>query len=308
MTFQLITNLDNGAGLQHDYELLRNILEGAGHQVNPVHIHRPQTTVKKVDVNIFLEVVLPSVIRYADKNWIIPNSEWWGSRWDAWLPSIDRVLCKTLDCYRIWRNRVPADKCVYIGWMSQDLWDPSIPREPAFLHTAGKSLTKNTAAVIEAWKRYALPHQLIVSAFKPEIAALCKGVSNVTLVNRFSADELKRTVNRCQFFLMPSKYEGYGHAIHEALGCQAAVLTTDAAPMSSFSGICSDLLIPVERSECMSLARVHYASPQGIAERVRYAASLPSETVSRIGCEARTGFMRDNSDFIFAVQKEIREC
>jgi hypothetical protein len=47
---------------------------------------------------------------------------------------------------------------------------------------AGKSETKNTAAVMEAWRQYPLP-PLTVIAWKPNIARNCKGVPNVTFTS-----------------------------------------------------------------------------------------------------------------------------
>lgn len=305
MLIQIITNLDNGAGLQQDFNLLSGILRDMGHAVNPVHIHRPTETMVRADLNIFLEVLVPLVISLAPKNWIVPNSEWWGAHWNLQLPKIDRVLLKTHDGLRIWKDKAPG-KCAYVGWAAKDYHDATIPKELKFLHTAGKSLTKNTAAVMEAWQRYRIPYPLTVSAFKPEIARLCKGVPNVRLVDRFSHEDLVREINSSLFFLMPSKYEGYGHAIHEALGCRAVVLTTAGPPMNSFTGVPHDLLIPVERTDRMAEARASFVSARGVRDVVAKAAKLPADLLSAFGDKGREGFLQDNAYFLNAIQREFQ--
>jgi glycosyltransferase involved in cell wall biosynthesis len=293
---QIITNLDNGAGLQQDYALLSGILQELGHSVNPVHIHRPANTMAAADLNIFLEVLVPGVMSYAQRNWIVPNSEWWGRHWDVHLPKIDRVLVKTRDAESIWQAKTPG-KTTYVGWAANDYHDPTTRKELKFLHTAGKSLTKNTAAVMEAWSRYKLPYPLTVSAFKPEIARLCRGVPNVRLVSRFTHEELVGELNSSQFFLMPSKYEGYGHSIHEALGCRAVVLTTAGEPMQSFSGIPKCLLIPVERTDKMAEARASFVTAKGIRDVVANAANTSPHVLEFMGDKAREGFLQDNDFF-----------
>lgn len=304
MLVQIITNHDNGAGLQQDAAFLDGILRTMGHTTRLVHIHRPLETVGDADLNIFLEVLVPSLMRTAAKNWIVPNSEWWGHHWSAHIPKLDRVLLKTHDGLRIWNEKAPG-KTSYIGWMAEDFYRPSVPKELKFLHTAGKSSTKNTAMVIEAWKRYKIPYQLTVSAFKPEIAQPCKGVPNVRLVQRFTREELVHEVNSSQFFLMPSKYEGYGHAIHEALGCKAVVLTTAGPPMNSFSGVPRDLLIPVERTDRMGEARASFVSANAVRNVVAAAAKLPSDKLQDYGNDARAGFLRDNTFFLQAIEREF---
>lgn len=305
MLIQVITNLDNGAGLERDYDLLRHILIESGHTVRGVHIHRYHETAGRADLNIFLEVLVPELTSYAPKNWIVPNSEWWGGHWNVHLPRIDRVLCKNADCLRIWERKTPG-KCTLVGWAASDLYNPLIKKEPKFLHTAGKSLTKNTAAVMEAWKRYKLPYKLTVSAFKPEIASLCQNVPNVRLVSRFTDGELLKELNSSRFFLMPSKYEGYGHAIHEALGCKAAVLTTDAEPMRSFSGVHPELLIRPTDVRMMAEATAAIASPRDIALIVTKAASMSEPFLDGLGDCARMGFHKDNDFFHAAIREVIR--
>lgn len=294
MRVQIITNLDNGAGLEQDYELLARLFRECGHEVQAAHIHRPAEA-RRADLNVFLEVLVPSLLDLAPKTWMVPNSEWWGAHWDGSIPRFDRVICKTQDCLRIWQRK--HKRCTFTGWAARDLWDATIPKEIKFLHTAGKSQTKNTTAVTEAWRRFKLPYPLTVVAFKPEIARCAKGIQNVRLISRFTESELQHEVNSSRFFIMPSKYEGYGHAIHEALGCRSVVLTTDGEPMRSFSGIPKGLLIPAIETQRMAEAEASLVSITQLAQVVRMAAGLSTDILEVKGDEARAGFKKDNAFF-----------
>jgi hypothetical protein len=296
-TFNLISNITNGAGLQKDTELLARMLESYGHKVTRTMFNDPYPTFRRHDVNIFLEVISHPWLFHATENWLVPNSEWWGQCWEPFIPRFNKVLCKTKDCLNIW-NRKVGNRAIYTGFEANDYFNADVPRQRTFLHLAGKSETKNTAAVIAAWRTYNLPYPLIVSAFKPNIMALCKGVPNVTLVTRFGDDEAKHVINECLFHVMPSKNEGFGHAIHEALGCKGIVITTDAPPMNEFAGIDKRLCVGVERkSPRPPLTFFYEVNPGILANMVHKAAQLNEAEISSMGELARAGFLSEREFF-----------
>jgi hypothetical protein len=302
MRFNIISNLSNGAGLERDYKLVRRILEEKGHSVEGVMFDQ-SPPYPKADVNIWLEI-LPSpswgltvaAIDAAPRNWVIPNPEWWyADLWDRHLPRFEKVICKTRDCTRIFERKAPG-RCSFTGFESLDLYEPETERQPTFLHMAGKSETKNTAAVMQAWREYSLP-PLTVVAYKPNIAHNCKGVPNVVHIDRLSEDQVRGMMNRHRFHIMPSKYEGFGHYIHEAIGCGGIVLTTNARPMNEFRGIARQALIEPESQAQMRSAMAFSVSPRAIAMTVREMASLPEARLDQISENARRSFLADREDF-----------
>jgi len=304
MRYNVISNIHNGAGLQRDFGILRWFLTGCGHQVEGIMFDQ-KPPYPKADVNIWLEI-LPAphlgltaqAFDAAPRNWVIPNPEWWyAEEWDKYLHRIDKVLAKTRDCERIFVRKLGSARVAFIGFESFDLYQPQVERKLASLHMAGKSKTKSTAAVTEAWRRFALPYKLTVVAYKPTIAALCQGIPNVTHIVRVDDEKLSELMNSHLFHVMPSKYEGFGHYIHEAIGCGGLVLTTDAPPTNEFNGIAPELRIPVCEYRPMRSAMSHLVSADSVAETVRTAARLPLERVQQIRKSARAAFLSDREAF-----------
>ena len=300
--FNISTNLTNGAGLQRDYELMRRMLESYGHRVNGLMFNNYEIAPPICDISIFLEVINPPHIG-GRQNWFIPNSEWYYPCWNGVLPRFCKILCKTKDCYDIWCKKVGVGKCVYIGFESLDFYRPEVVRKPEFLHMAGKSETKNTKAVCDAWREFKLPYPLTVVAFKPEIAKMAQGIPNVTWVERYTDEQVAQAMNENIFHVMPSKYEGFGHYIHEAIGCGGVVLTTDAAPMNQFNGIFKPFLIPVERREKRLEAFFNLVSPKAVAEVVHRAANTPAEEIESYRQQGRAAFLSDRDFFRDAFKK-----
>lgn len=299
MTFNIITNISNGLGLQRDAELLKALLESAGHTADLTGIVKPRpweidplVSPRSHDVNIFLEVIC-SPIPPANENWFIPNSEWYEPPYEAGLCHIDRVLCKTKDCLTIWRKKV-GNKAEYVGFESRDFFRPEVIRERKFLHLLGNSTSKNTEAVLGAWP---LPYPLIVVSHGKETAHFRRSIPNVTYLDRVSDESLSKILNGCQFHIMPSQYEGYGQVLHEGISCGAVVITTDAAPMNEPLGIDRSLLIPVARTEPWRLAYRNFVSSEGVTAAVHNAARMTLEQLAEQRRFAREGFLKDRENF-----------
>lgn len=210
MRVNIISNLANGYGLQQTYELLREELERRGHVVQGVQFNR-SAGIQRAAVNLFVETVRPELFPFANEQWVIPMPEWWDVRWFN-LP-FDRVLALTHDCHHRFQARF-GHRCTYLGWRTRDLYDPTVPRHRGFLHVGGKSPYKNTEAAIDGCRLAGVPLTVIGAQ------------------RRVTRDEIVRAMNTHMFHLMPSAYEGYGYALHEAESARQIVVTTDAPPMN----------------------------------------------------------------------------
>lgn len=294
--FNIITNLTNGAGLQRDYLMLRGLLEQQGHSVVGSMFNDSNPTLRQHDVNIFLEVINPVYMRYARLNWIVPNSEWWFPEWDRQLGAVNLVLCKTPDCFDIWRNKM-GTRAVYTGWEANDFYRPEVERQPTFLHMSRNSENKGTDLVAQAWRQFRIPYKLLMVGRKDGIMEQCRGIENVTWMSELSEQAFIQHMNQATFHIAPTRYEGFGMWIHEAIGCGGVVLTTDAPPMNQFNGVARELLIPVARTQPRLIAKFNFVTPDAIYARVMQAAALPPARITELRAQARAAFLADREFF-----------
>jgi hypothetical protein len=289
----IVTNLDNGKGLERDYRLLRSLLEQWGHDVVGVHFQRHgEVRAAKgwADLAILLEVCEPCLLDVATRRWLVPNPEWWSPDRTALLGEFEQVLCKTKDALQ--RFAPLAPRAEYFGFTSEDRHQPGVVRARRFLHVAGGSVAKGTNAILEAWARFRLPYSLtVVSSLK-----FASKAPNVEFLGRVDTHRLSQLQNVCQFHLCPSEYEGWGHTIHEGLSVGAAVLTSDAPPMNEFAGVAYH--IPPARSEQRGLASTALVAAPEVRDAVERAVAYTDAELRRIAATALDGFLDLRERFI----------
>lgn len=218
----IITNFADRKGLWRDGCILERLLCGWGHTVNRVQFNGREPT-PEAGLNIFIETLRPDLFSLAGRNWWIPNPEWATPEDLAQLPSLDRVLCKTREAEALFAPL--TDRAVYLGFESEDRYDPTVPRETKVLHIAGNSILKGTQAVLEAWEGYSLPYLLTVVGDEQVVKP--RQIANVTYrLGRLEDEELRRLQNSHLIHLCPSETEGWGHTQHEGRSVNAVVVTT----------------------------------------------------------------------------------
>ena len=305
MKFNLVTFLNYEFGLGWDFNLLKNLLEDWGHEVRGVNLDlRTQAVnseMSEADVNIFLELLTPTTTLYgrAKHNWFIPNQEWYHTEWDKYLNYVNRILCKTHEAERAFRDHnVNPEKLYHMGFESRDLYDPMIPRKRKFLHVAGGSASKNTLAVAYAFAKFFYnpwdkddTQEFILVSRNSGHENMIKDHKNCTYIEKAGPDELKHLMNECIFHIMPSGAEGWGHVIHEGLGCGAVMLTTDFPPMNEFGGIDKRALISTPSWKPMSIGRIAWVGGLQVKETVERMVRLKPEQITEIQINARAAFL-----------------
>jgi hypothetical protein len=286
-TINLVSR-DNGVGLTADMGLLEDILRGAGFNVERV----PYTAqrMRFCDVAIFLELFSPRLTKYTKRSIGVFNLEWFMDRWVQYLPHMHQLWAKSREAVDVYRQLGLSSH--YTGFASYDVYDPSVVRQRACLHVRGHSGLKNTEAVINAWSRHPdLPHLTIVSAAPLQVPA------NVTVLPRIPREELVRLMNANAVHLCPSRSEGWGHYITEALSTGAHVITTDASPMSEHIRPEFGTLLPVVGSSPRGHVREYDVDPEAIAAAVREATALPDVALADHSKRAREHFAVRNQEF-----------
>lgn len=259
--------------------------------------------ISKADINIFNEHVRPELFGYANENWLIPNVEWFFGHWNQFLPYFRRILLKTPHAKSVMACLSPESlgQMKVVGFESRDLYRPEIKKERKFLHLAGKSSHKNTQSVVLAWMLAKPDAQLTVISEHQEKL----DVPNVTFHNRVSEEDLIRMMNEHLFHLIPSAYEGWGHAIHEGMGCGAIILTTANPPMCQWGP--QELLIGGWQDKMHHQVLLTKVDPREVLRSVQKAMKLSDERCVELTLEARGNFLADNKRFRENLTEIFRE-
>lgn len=281
---------DNGVGLSTDMELLGGLLAGRGHRV--ARVDWQAVSQPRCDVVVFLELFNPRALTLARRSVGVFNLEWFPRRWVRYLQLLDQLWAKSREAEEIYLGQ-GLGNAVRTGFLARDLRDPAVEREPRVLHLQGHSKLKNTDAVLEAWARWPdLPPLTIVTM--QSLRAVPPGV---TVLSHLPRERLVEEVNRHQIHLCPSRAEGWGHYIVEAMAAEAVVVATNASPMNEHVQPDRGLLIPSTAVESSYLAPFHDVAAEDIAEAVREAAEMSAEERAQIGKAAREHVLTGNDRF-----------
>lgn len=293
-----LVSTDNGVGLSTDMDLLTGVFESAGHHVERVFWE--ETTMRQVDLVIFLELFNPKLIKFAKKSVGIFNMEWFGSRWLPYLGNLDQIWAKSEEAHTLFKGmRLPV---VYTGFMSKDHFDPTIERTDTALHVRGRSTAKNTAAVINAWQLNPnLPPLTIITA------TALGAPSYINVVGRQTPEQLQWHMNTHRFHICPSLVEGWGHYITEGALCEALVITTDGSPMNEHitpdCGILIDTLTPTLHGG--TLVNEYKIAPVILSEAVEWASKLDRQEADDMGRAARQRVLERADTFVATVLNQL---
>lgn len=288
-----LVSKDNGVGLSVDMSLLEQFLVREGHTVRRADWAVPG--IEPCDLIIYLELFSPHLLQYTRRSVFVPNVEWMHTGWIPQLRGVDQVWAKSQMTYRLFKGLgIPVE---YTGFLTQDRYNPTVEKEHSCFHLKGNSQAKNTDAVLEAWRRFGseLPPLTIVSH-----ADLKRPVpDNVRVLGRITYEDLTDEFNRHQFHICPSKVEGWGYYITEALTCRGVVVSSDESPMNEhvrpewgfLVKPCGVQLLPDR------LVQGVYVKPDDLAASVMAAAALSEEELAKRGHLGRAHALRRNQEF-----------
>jgi 1,2-diacylglycerol 3-alpha-glucosyltransferase len=165
---------------------------------------------------------------------------------DDWKENMgwyDGVLCSTKRTFDLIKNLCPS---YYIGWgIDTAVFTPqNIKEKYTFFHNAGWlgiNYRKMTPAVILAFEAVSrikpeytllLHSQVELEKFPPEIAKIVKQNRNITFEQKTVSPP--GLYHSGKIYVYPSKLEGLGLTVLEALSCGLPVIATDTAPMNEF--------------------------------------------------------------------------
>lgn len=168
------------------------------------------------------------------------------------------------------------------------------------LHVGRKSKEKNLETVIRALK-YLGSDQKCIFVGKGdtkkyrELAQKCGVIDRCEFIDRIPTEELPYWYSWCDCMCTPSKWEGFGCVFIEAAACEAAIVTSNIAPMNEYltNGVNAILVDD-------------YQNPKKIAEAILLAESNTEEMI-HMRAAARNVGLHFTKDIIDKQEIEIYE-
>ena len=296
----LIVSRINGFGLDQDVRILRAALAEIGIDAAAA---RPRERRwrdflggrKAADRIIHVERVHWRWLGAAPEHFVIPNQERFPPRILRALRRVDQVLAKTHHALDIFSGLgLPTN---LLGFRSRDCRLPSVEKDwSRCLHIVGRSTMKGTEDVIAAWARHPDWPELVIVEHPGQPKRTVPG--NVTLLSQYlDEDQLRVLQNGCGIHLCPSRSEGWGHYIHEAMSCGAVVITTDAPPMNEFIDDATGVLVPYGQSESRHLGQCYFVNGAELERRIENVLAMPGDAKAHMGAAARRRFEENNQLF-----------
>jgi glycosyltransferase involved in cell wall biosynthesis len=244
---------------------------------------------------VFLERITARWLRKAGRYVLIPNQERYPERLVPLLRHLDHVFCKSHHAVEIFAAHHPSVH--YLGFTSVDrrLADAR-PDYGRFLHLAGSSTLKGTSTLLEVWARHPEWPRLTLVQHSRNAPRTVPG--NVELISDYLPDaELRALQNACGIHLCPSRSEGWGHYIVEAMSCGAVSVVTDAPPMNELVRPERGVLVPYHRSEPRKLGFNFFVDADALEHAIGELISMPTGEKARIGDAAREWFEANDRGF-----------
>lgn len=240
MRVNLISNHRPGTGLSQDVNIMRGILTALFEenvQIQLVQYIQPHCS--EADVNVFLEVMNPSLLSYAAKNIWIPNHEWTYNTWIPYMHMVNEIWVKTTEAEDIFKKLTPTP-VRYIGWTSLNKETPSKKNYFKAIVPLGKNVHREITPILHAYQKlkYTKPNvytrlpilnvvyapQRFTIIVPPEIA------DHVVLHTTLKDKEYDDLLAECGLCICLSKAEGFGHAVNEALASGCNIIVSSIAP------------------------------------------------------------------------------
>lgn len=294
----------NGVGLDRDVDLISELLSTTGevcrrdvHDTARLAFPFQRTARHKHmdDVFCFVERIPWLWDRAPGRKVVIPNQERFPRRHVKRLRRMDSVLCKS-------RHAMDAcgrftDRVTYVGFTSQDRNSRDIqPEYDRFFHLAGRSTMKGTETLLDVWSAHAdWPTLTLVQNPKLGERSVPK---NVNLITEYLDDDKLRTLqNQHGIHLCPSKCEGWGHYIAEAMSCGAVVITTDAPPMNELIAADRGLLASWSTASPRHLGSSFSVDPVALERSIQILLNCSQSTKADLGAAARSWFVKNDRQF-----------
>lgn len=260
----IISSFGSHTGLSQDVALMRGMLAAVFDkdvQIRGVPHVFPHC--EEAEVNIFLEVINPSLFAYARKNIWIPNLEWCYKTWEPYMHMVDEIWVKTREAEeRLLSLNIP---CKYIGWTSIDkVFAERVNFTKAFV-PVGKNIFRNPRPIFQAYLKISQESEELYNKlpalyipYNPkhiQINVPPTITDKVVLIERdMKESEYDEILKECGVCICMSAVEGFGHAVNECMSVGMNLILSPIRPfkedLTSGEGLFADVLESVDQPDC----------------------------------------------------------
>jgi len=220
-----------------------------------------------VTVHDFTPLHIPALLHGKRVN------HWWYARQQAWACRAARLICVSQATYKdaVHFLRIPPERCkvIHEGVDSRRFYplDEPRPMPPFILFVGGDFPNKNRGNVIRAFAQLCrqtdLPHRLVLvgsdTLSHAELAMRYPGLdlARVRRVQHLPPEELARLFRQADLFVFPSRHEGFGLPVLEAMASGTPVVTSTVSSLPEVAGDAALLVDPDDIDGlCQAMERV----------------------------------------------------
>ena len=231
------------------------------------------------------------------KHILIPNQESFQQD-RAWaLRFFDKILVKSQHSRECFGNIHP--NIVFTGFTSKDIFIEGVEKDwMSFFHVSTDFIRKGTQEIVRLWQRHPEWPQLVLKVTRRE--HLDAIGPNMTVVDGYLPyEQLVDMQNRYGLHLCPSRSEGWGHTLVEAMSSGALVVTTDAPPMNEIVTSETGRLVPYRNTIPRRLGTDFLVDVDALEAAIVELVGMPVEAKQALGQAARARY--------FLLDKAFRE-
>lgn len=237
MRVNLISTHRNQTGLAHDVDILQGVWSTLDKDIKFRRVLNAQPECPEAEINVFFEVLNPSLFVYARKNIYIPNPEWTYKTWNSYLSAIDEIWVKTREAESIFKE--VHSNVRYIGWTSISKGQAKKNFHKA-VYLAGKNIYRHPQSIVDAYSTHPdvdkLPLlHLIYDGSRMRVNVPSELESKIhSYSTTLKENQYNEIIQDCGLAICISGAEGFGHAVNEAASTGSMLLLNDIKPFNEF--------------------------------------------------------------------------
>lgn len=219
----------------------------------------------EAELNVFFELLNPSLFSYARKNIWIPNPEWTYQTWKPYGKQLDEIWVKTREAEELFKDWGCPVR--YIGWTSIDKVMPERKNYHKAIVPIGKNPWRNPRPILQAYLRikeenpdlYQKLPELNIVYNKALLGDMPfpRGLESKLKVHDtpLSEKEYDCLLHECGLMVLMSGAEGFCHAVNEGMSAGCMLILPDLPVFRELTNSASfvDIAKSIPHPDCLGV-------------------------------------------------------